>query len=41
MNSDSSAHLVLATFSFFYKMLWIYPIYLISFVLNTVAYQDI
>eukprot|EP00392_Amoebophrya_sp_AT5.2_P008597 g8625.t1 len=32
---------VLNLFSFLYKILWLYPIYCISFVLNTVAYQDI
>eukprot|EP00927_Polykrikos_kofoidii_P060825 TRINITY_DN55733_c0_g1_i1.p1 TRINITY_DN55733_c0_g1~~TRINITY_DN55733_c0_g1_i1.p1 ORF type:complete len:332 (+),score=38.19 TRINITY_DN55733_c0_g1_i1:166-1161(+) len=30
-----------ASFSVLYKMLWIYPIYCISFVLNTVMYQQI
>jgi etoposide-induced 2.4 mRNA len=30
-----------ASFSVLYKVLWIYPIYCISFVLNTVMYQEV
>ncbi|CAE7189248.1 unnamed protein product [Symbiodinium microadriaticum] len=32
---------IATSFSFLYKILWIYPIYCISFVLNTVMYQEI
>ncbi|CAD7933976.1 unnamed protein product [Amoebophrya sp. A25] len=37
----SEAPSALDFFSFLYKSLWLYPIYCISFILNTVAYQDI
>lgn len=30
-----------ASFSFFYKVLWIYPIYVISFILNMMMYQEV
>lgn len=36
-----AADFVAASFSVLYKVLWIYPIYCISFVLNTVMYQEI
>jgi len=32
---------VAASFSVLYKVLWIYPIYCISFILNTVMYQEV
>jgi len=32
---------VVASFSVLYKVLWIYPIYCISFILNTVMYQEV
>eukprot|EP00928_Gymnodinium_smaydae_P041805 TRINITY_DN28248_c0_g1_i1.p1 TRINITY_DN28248_c0_g1~~TRINITY_DN28248_c0_g1_i1.p1 ORF type:complete len:423 (+),score=63.97 TRINITY_DN28248_c0_g1_i1:166-1269(+) len=36
-----AADFVGASFGVLYKVLWIYPIYCISFVLNTVMYQDL
>jgi len=36
-----AADFVAGSFSVLYKVLWIYPIYCISFVLNTVMYQEI
>lgn len=36
-----AAEFLASSFSVFYKALWIYPIYCISFVLNTVMYQEI
>lgn len=36
-----AAEFVASSFSMLYKVLWIYPIYCISFVLNTVMYQEV
>lgn len=40
-DADEAAELMLGFFSLLYKILWLYPIYCVSFILNTINYQDI
>lgn len=40
-DESSTAEFIVDLFAVLYKVLWIYPIYCVSFILNTVMYQDV